>query len=290
MSAPTPLIRDVLRRMPLPEPGRETDKDARGRVLVVGGCPEVPGAALLAGIAALRAGAGQLQIATAASVAVPLGLAVPEARVFALPERTAEAGDFLVTCARACKAVVVGPGMLDDDVAVALTSALLAGVDGPPVVLDAGALTGLRDLEEPHGQGGRIVITPHAGEMAALLGIERCAVAEDPLAAARYAAARFQCVVAMKGGATHIVTPQGDAWLFTHGHIGLATSGSGDTLAGVVAGLLARGATPLQATLWGVSLHGEAGNRLARGQGPLGFLAREILDQIPRIMADFSEP
>jgi ADP-dependent NAD(P)H-hydrate dehydratase len=89
MSAPTPLIRDVLRRMPLPEPGRETDKDARGRVLVVGGCPEVPGAALLAGVAALRAGAGQLQIATAASVAVPLGLAVPEARVFALPERTA---------------------------------------------------------------------------------------------------------------------------------------------------------------------------------------------------------
>lgn len=288
MSAPTPLTLDVLKSMPLPRPGRESDKDERGRVLVVGGSPETPGAALLAGVAALRAGAGRLQIATAASVAVPLGLAVPEARVFALPERTAEAGEFLVRRASACKAVVVGPGMLDEAAAAALAGALLAGVDGPPFVLDAAALTGLRDLDEPlRRQGGRVVITPHAGEMAALLGIERRAVAADPLGAARRAAARFQTVVAMKGGSTSIVTPQGDAWLFAHGHVGLATSGSGDTLAGVVAGLLARGAAPLQATLWGVSLHGAAGRRLAETQGPLGFLAREILDQIPSVMAEW---
>lgn len=85
-----------------------------------------------------------------------------------------------------------------------------------------------------------------------------------------------------------IVTPQGEAWSFDGGNVGLATSGSGDTLAGIVAGLLARGATPLQAALWGVYLHGEAGNRLARLHGPLGFLARELLAQVPRIMADLT--
>ena len=288
MSAPTPLTLEVLRGMPLLVPRRETDKDERGRVLVVGGCSEVPGAALLAGVAALRAGAGRLQIATAASVAPHLGLAVPEARVFALPEAAAEAGDLLVSRACHCKAVLVGPGMLDEETAVTLTSALLHGVDGPPFVLDAAALVGLRNLTEPlRRQSGRVVVTPHAGEMAALLGIERQVVAENPLRAARQAAALLQAVVAMKGGQTHIVTPQGDAWLFTHGHIGLATSGSGDTLAGVIAGLLARGASPLQAALWGVSLHGEAGNRLAQTHGPLGFLAREIPGEIPRIMAEW---
>jgi NAD(P)H-hydrate repair Nnr-like enzyme with NAD(P)H-hydrate dehydratase domain len=80
--------------------------------------------------------------------------------------------------------------------------------------------------------------------------------------------------------------PQGGAWSFSQGSVGLATSGSGDTLAGIVAGLLARGASPLQAAIWGVYLHGEAGNRLIRVQGQLGFLARELLAEIPRIMQD----
>ena len=94
----------------------------------------------------------------------------------------------------------------------------------------------------------------------------------------------------MKGGATHIVTPQGEAWLFTGRHVGLATSGSGDTLAGIVAGLLARGAPPVQAALWGVFLHGEAGNRLARAQVRSASWRARLLDRDPRIMADFSEP
>jgi ADP-dependent NAD(P)H-hydrate dehydratase len=145
----------------------------------------------------------------------------------------------------------------------------------------------LRDLREPmRRQGGRVVVTPHAGEMAGLLGIEREAVAADPLGTAREAAAMLQSVVVLKGPVTSIVVPQGGAWSFSQGGVGLATSGSGDTLAGIVAGLLARGASPLQAALWGVYLHGEAGNRLVRAQGNLGFLARELLAEIPRIMQD----
>lgn len=293
MSAPTPLTLDLLRSMPLPMPGGETDKDERGRVLVIAGSPEAPGAALLAGVAALRAGAGKLQIGAPASVAPHLGVAVPESRVFAIPETAdggvgPEASKLLMTHAERCQAVLIGPGMLDAEGVAALTAALLGGVGEPAFILDAAALVRLRDLKEPlRRHGGRVVVTPHAGEMATLLGIERQAVAEDPLGAARRAATLLQAVVALKGGSTHIVTPQGEAWLFTHGHVGLATSGSGDTLAGVIAGLLARGASPLQAALWGVSLHGEAGNRLARAHGPLGFLARELLAEMPRILAEW---
>jgi NAD(P)H-hydrate repair Nnr-like enzyme with NAD(P)H-hydrate dehydratase domain len=125
--------------------------------------------------------------------------------------------------------------------------------------------------------------------MASLLGIERREVIDDPLGAAREAAALTQAVVVLKGGSTHIVTPGGQAWSFTQGGVGLATSGSGDTLAGIIAGLLARGAAALQAALWGVYLHGEAGNKLAQAHGSVGFLARELLAEIPRIMADLSE-
>lgn len=293
MSAPTPLTPDVLRRMPLPMPAGETDKDERGVVLVIGGSPEVPGAALLAGIAALRAGAGKLRIAAPASVAPHLGVAAPEARVFAVPETpeggiAAGASELLLRRAGQAQAVCLGPGILDQEGVARLTADLLAGVEGVPFLIDAAALTALRDLREPlRRQAGRVVLTPHAGEMATLLGIAREAVLADPLGTARRCAAERQAVVALKGSRTHLVTPQGEAWLFTGGHVGLATSGSGDTLAGVIAGLLARGAPPLQAALWGVSLHGEAGQRLARSCGPLGFLAREILDEIPRILAEW---
>ncbi len=107
----------------------------------------------------------------------------------------------------------------------------------------------------------------------------------DLLGSAREAASRLQAV---KGATTYIVSPQGEAWFFDEGNVGLATSGSGDTLAGIIVGLLARGATPLQAAIWGVYLHGEAGNRLSLIHGHVGYLARELLDATPRIMADLA--
>lgn len=290
MSGAAEVTAEYLRANPLPQPGAGGDKEARGRTLVVGGGLEVPGAVLLAGIAALGAGAGKLQIGTVESLAVPLGLAVPEARVIALPRTEAgeiapEAAGRLQRYLAQAQAVVIGPGMLDRDATAALTRSILEGCEGPGFVLDAAALTGLDALRPSlHRHGGRVVITPHAGEMAALLRRAKEAVAADPLAAARETAARFQTVVAMKGARTYIVSPQGEAWTSAQGHVGLATSGSGDTLAGLIGGLLARGATPVQATYWGVYLHSEAGNRL----GPMGFLARDIPGQVPAIMAELA--
>jgi len=287
----THVTEDVLRAHPLPQHEGLQDKDSRGRVLVVAGSVEVPGGALLAAVGALRAGAGKLQIATCRSLAPHMGLAVPEALVLGLAET--DLGGIDAACAERvaghCKrvdAVLIGPGMMDPEATQALTAALLASIEGPGIVLDAGALHGLETQGETlRRHAGRVVVTPHAGEMAHLLGIPREEVEAEPLAAARRAAALLHCVVVMKGGETTIVTPQGEAWHFTGGTVGLATSGSGDTLAGVVAGLLARGAPPLWAAVWGVHLHGTAGNRLMERHGGVGFLARELLAEIPGIMA-----
>ena len=106
----------------------------------------------------------------------------------------------------------------------------------------------------------------------------------NPLAAARRAAGDLGVVAVLKGQYSHIVAPDGAAFRFEGGGIGLATSGSGDVLAGIVGGLCARGADPLTAALWGVYLHGEAGRRLSADVGRLGFLARELLDLIPPLM------
>jgi hydroxyethylthiazole kinase-like uncharacterized protein yjeF len=283
----------LLRSMPLPQHGDDADKDARGRIMAVGGSRAVPGALLLSGVAALRAGAGKLQLATIESAAIHLGVAVPEALVLALPETPA--GHIAPAGAEAlfdrlcrCDAVLIGPGMLDEASAAELTVRALRA-DGPAFVIDAGALCDLRaEAGAMRRHGGRIVLTPHVGEMARLMDMYVEAIEADPFAVATRAAADLGAVVVLKGGRTAIAAPDGRTWQYADGKVGLATSGSGDTLAGVIAGLLARGAEPQAAAVWGVYLHGEAGNRLSATRGPVGFLARELLAEIPAIMAELS--
>jgi NAD(P)H-hydrate repair Nnr-like enzyme with NAD(P)H-hydrate dehydratase domain len=120
--------------------------------------------------------------------------------------------------------------------------------------------------------------------MASLLGIPKERIEREPAAVAIDAARRFGAVVALKGAESWIATPDGPLYHYTGGTVGLATSGSGDTLAGVIAGLAARGASPTTAAVWGVYLHGAAGRALARRMGRVGFLARELLDEIPPLL------
>jgi hydroxyethylthiazole kinase-like uncharacterized protein yjeF len=278
------------REHPLPK-HRGGDKHSRGRVLVIAGHVDVPGAALLAGLGVLRAGAGVLRIATCRTNAPHLRLAMPEALVVACSENAqneiaAENGQLLTEMASSSDAVLVGPGMMDEKSVRELCEMLLEGAEGPHFVLDAAAFTSLRDVKVPSFQQGRIVCTPHCGEMAKFLEREREQVENDPLDAARTAACRLQAVIALKGSRTHVVSPEGEVLQNDHGAIGLATSGSGDTLSGILAGLLARGTPPQLATAWAVYMHAEAGLHLSKRIGPLGFLAREIPDEIPAIMRD----
>jgi NAD(P)H-hydrate repair Nnr-like enzyme with NAD(P)H-hydrate dehydratase domain len=125
---------------------------------------------------------------------------------------------------------------------------------------------------------------PHSGELASLLDCDEEEVERDPLGCGVRAADRYRSLVLVKGVTSHVVTPEGQAWRYDGGAPGLGVSGSGDVLAGVVGGLLARGAEPLNALLWAVWLHGEAGGALAKKVGPIGFLAREITDEIPFLL------
>lgn len=276
--APVRLDGEALRSWPLPPLDDGADKEARGRVLVIAGSREVAGAALLAATAALRVGAGKLVLATAASVATALAIAMPEARVIALPETSAggldpDGAPALEPVVRAARAVLVGPGMVDPAASTDLVARLMPWLRGRAVVLDAQAMDAvmrLRRFDEP------LLLTPHAGEMAHLSGARKEHVLAEPLRAAREAAARWNAVVALKGPQTVIARPDGGAWLHEGGNAGLATSGSGDTLAGAIAGLAARGAPLEQACAWGVVLHARAGEQLAERLGPVGYLAREL--------------
>jgi ADP-dependent NAD(P)H-hydrate dehydratase len=285
------VTRALLRRIPLPLPTPGSDKDARGRVLVVGGSVQTPGAILLAGVAALRAGAGKLQLATVRSAAAALGVAVPESLVVALAETRAgelsgeAAGRAIARRAPDADALLIGPGMSSDRAAYALLRVLAPQLRADAtLVLDAAAILASKRARRLLRQLGRAVLTPHAGEMASLLGIEKDAVEDDPAAVAREGAARFGVVVALKGPESWIAEPDGTLYRYAGGSVGLATSGSGDTLAGIVAGLAARGASAAHAAVWGAYLHGAAGQVLARRIGPIGYLARELLDEVPGVM------
>ncbi|HYD38927.1 MAG TPA: NAD(P)H-hydrate dehydratase [Allosphingosinicella sp.] len=282
--------RDLLRRFPLPDHPEDGDKEERGRLLVVAGSRELAGAALLAGTGGLRAGAGKLQIATGASIAPLLGVAIPEARVVGCPETedgciAADAIATLLEWAGGAQAILAGCGLQHGPPLEELLDALLASGLDKPLVLDAALLGCLAPRAETlRAWRGGAVLLPHSREMARLLECEPGEVEADPLAAARRAAETFGAVTAIKGRFSFIVAPDGRAFRFEGGGIGLATSGSGDALAGIVGGLCARGADPLTAALWGVWLHGEAGRRLAGRFGRVGFLAREIADEVPALM------
>ena len=279
-----------LRRWPLPRPSEGDDKEDRGRVLVVGGAQQMPGAVILAATAALRAGAGKVRIATLRSIAPLVAAAVPESFVHALPETSSGAIDTaaaeeLAGYIERAGTVVLGPGLVDEETTGRLMLDLVPRLERATLVVDAAAFAPLADAPDMfHPLGGRVVLTPHAGEAASMLTMEKEAIERDPLATARRVATDFGAVVALKGARTHIAAPGGGFWINTGGTIGLATSGSGDTLAGLIAGLIARGADPAQATAWGVFVHASAGNLLARKEGQLGFLARELLAEIPALL------
>jgi ADP-dependent NAD(P)H-hydrate dehydratase len=272
------LDRSALGQHPLP-PVTDGDKDSKGSILVIAGSREVPGAALLSATAAMRAGAGKLTIATAESVALPLGLAMLEAMVVGLPDDDMASGRLPELIDKA-DAIVAGPGMLEPEACAAVAATLIAC--DCPVALDAGLL---HELEPPgRERSSPPILLPHSGELAALLDCEEKVVERDPVGCGRRAAERYQAVVLVKGPTSHVVTPGGDTWTYDGGSPGLGVSGSGDVLAGIVGGLLARGADPLSALLWAVWLHGEAGAALTARVGPLGFLARQIADEVPALL------
>ncbi|MPY65778.1 NAD(P)H-hydrate dehydratase [Deinococcus sp. SDU3-2] len=246
----------------LPVRRADAHKGTAGDVWIVGGAPGMVGAAALAGLGALRAGAGRVTLHSGAEVP----LVTPELMV----RRHGDPGGWLAGTGERPDAVAVGMGLGPG--AAGLARTVLGW--GLPTVLDADALQ-----PELAGAGhDRCVWTPHPGEAARLLGVGTAEVTRDPLTAARGLQERFGGVVVLKGGPSVIAHP-GGRWVSRGGHPGMASAGMGDTLAGVIAALLGQGLSAADAALAGVRLHARAGERAGIRHG-YGLTATDVSAQL----------
>jgi len=179
-------------------------------------------------------------------------------------------------------AMLVGPGLRDDDESYATVREKIAAID-LPMIIDASALNAFASrANELNPRGLPRVITPHPGELARILGTDTKSIGADRIAAARDAARACNCVVVLKGYQTLVADPDGHVFVNPTGNPGMASGGMGDVLSGVVAALLARGTDPLDAACTAVYLHGLAGDLLKEEIGDTGLAATDVAERIPR--------
>jgi len=280
----------VARNLPV-RPDRAHKGDF-GRLLVVAGSIDFPGAAVLTGLGAMRAGAGVVRIAAAESVAARVAGSLPEVTWMALDEEapgliapggwrriTAEVGDH--------DALVIGPGLGSQPATQRRARQLIASVELPTVV-DADGLNAL--AEQPRwwqGLGAPLVLTPHPGEFARLTGEPSPDASDDAerSAAAAAAALRWDQVVVLKGAHSVVAEPGGELLRSDVATPTLATAGSGDVLAGAIGAFLAGGAPPMAAAVCAVAVHGAAGLLAAERIGRAGVMARDLANLLPEAIA-----
>ncbi|MGD0622612.1 MAG: NAD(P)H-hydrate dehydratase [Thermacetogeniaceae bacterium] len=279
---------------------RPTDhKGSYGHVAVVGGTPGYTGAIALAGNAALRSGAGLVTAVVPASLYPVLAVKLTEAMTRPAPESSgggfsADAYSALRDLLGRVTALAVGPGLGQDPETAIFLHNLLCGTE-LPTVIDADALNILaRDqglLKDPllAEQRKRWVLTPHPGEMSRLLGTSIGEVQADRVGVAMKASQAWGTTVVLKGAHTVVADPGGPVLINPTGNPGLATGGTGDVLAGLIAGLLAQGLTPVQAAAAGVYVHGWAADRLAAARGMAGLIAGDLLEELPLVLKEISE-
>ena len=266
-------------------------KGSFGRALIVAGSPNYVGAARLAALAATRVGAGLvtlaipagLQPSVAAGATEPTFIPLPESSPgFADPERAAS---LLLEAMPGYDSLLVGCGIgQDEQTRDLLERLLLGGGPFPPSVVDADALNFLASRgdawSESFTQGA--VLTPHPGEMSRLTGESTTRLQSDRVATATTAAQAWGKVVALKGAFTVVAAPDGRVALSPFTNPGLASAGTGDVLAGAIAGLLAQGVGLFDAATLGVYLHGAAGESVRAELGDAGMVATDLLPELPK--------
>lgn len=279
------LVRRVL-------PARPADghKGTFGHLLILAGSPGMTGAAALAAEAALRTGVGLVTVGIPQSLNDILEAKLTEAMTIPLPETadrslSIEALGTILEKKDRFDAVVIGPGLGRHQSTGQLLDALLEQVSCP-VVLDADGLNlaaELELLEKRSGESCPLIITPHPGEMARLLGCSIAEVQADRLAAARQAAEAFSCTAVLKGAGTVAAAAHGGFWVNTTGNVGMATGGTGDVLSGIIGGLLAAGVEPAAAAAAGVYVHGLAGDTAAQRRGRTSLIAGDLIEALAEV-------
>ncbi len=284
----------VRERLPARPAG--ANKGTFGRVLVVAGSRLYVGAARLASVGALRVGAGLVTLACPASVQPLVAAGMNEATYLPLPDAPGAegfvAGEAAVEVARALEdhnVLLLGPGLGQGPHQESFIRQVLYSLreEGPEVLVDADGLNNLAKLPRWwERMTARCVLTPHPGEHARLTGRSIGEIQGDRMSAAREAAAEWGQTVALKGAYTVIAAADGRAGVNPYANPGLASGGTGDVLAGAVAGLMAQGLAPFEAACCGAYLHGAAAEGLRRDLGDAGILAGDLLPELPRTLRE----
>jgi NAD(P)H-hydrate epimerase len=279
----TELLTAQWAREHLPERPGESNKGSFGRAFIVAGCDRYLGAASLASLGALRAGAGLGMVGAVSSVRAAVAANLPEVTFLPLPELEgsldASAGDVIARSLPGNDVLLIGPGLstapgVQSAVRGLLTAEALAGT---PVVLDADTLNCLARFPGwSKLVRAKAVLTPHPGELARLAGMSVEEVQTNRLPVAQRLASEWQQTVVLKGAHTVVAASNGTTLVSPFANAALATAGTGDVLAGAIAGLIAQGVEPSIAAGLGVYLHGAAAEQYGDDYGASGLLASEL--------------
>ena len=273
----------------LPQRPRPAHKGPFGHAGIIAGSAGKTGAAAMAAMAALRIGTGLVTVATPRSLSDVLEAKLLEAMVCPVPETEArtlsrQALEPLLAFAADKTALAIGPGIGTHPETQALVHRLL-GEMKQPMVLDADGLNAVAGHMDMLGRAsGPLILTPHPGEMARLLGSTSAEIQRDRLGAASRLARERNVFVVLKGAGTIVAAPDGRLAVNSTGNPGMATAGTGDVLTGMITGLLAQGLAPWEAACAGAFLHGLAGDLAAAEQGETGLIAGDVIRAIPRAM------
>ncbi len=290
---PVELLNPRWVRERLPSRPAGANKGTFGRVLVVAGSKLYAGAARLASLGALRSGAGLVTLACPEGVQPLVAPNASEVTYLPLPDRAGfVAPEAAVDVARAVggyDALLLGPGLGQGAGQESFVRQLLCSLpaDGPPVLIDADGLNNLSKLPRWWERVSvRCVLTPHPGEHARLTRRSVEEIQRDRLSSAREAAREWGQMVVLKGAYTVVAAPDGRAGVSPYANPALASAGTGDVLAGAIAGLLAQGLSPFEAACCGVYLHAAAAEGLRGDTGDAGLLAGDLLPELPRTIRE----
>jgi len=268
-----------------------------GHPLIIAGSRGKSGAALLASRAALRTGAGLVTAAVPESVQPIVAAGQAEIMTEAIADREGhfagrEAAKTLTHLLDGKSALIAGSGIGQSDDTRELVAWLIGegAAPGRPLLLDADGLNCLASLgvDCARQSRGAIVMTPHPGEMARLLGKSTAEINADRISSARALCQRTGACVLLKGAHSVIAGPDGELYINSSGNPGMATPGMGDALCGIVGALLAQGIKPIDALAAGVFLHGHAADRLA-AHARIGYLAGDLIDELPAARETLTE-
>lgn len=277
----------------LPQRPDNANKGTFGKVLVIAGSENYPGAAYLACAACYRVGTGLVTLATEPSAKIIVSRKLPEVTFLSYDETFGKVGE--------CDAVLIGPGLGQNDQAVKFMERM-PGIDLPPAIIDGDGLGILSKMGKwwerfwtssprlSFGEAGqnnktiKMILTPHPGEMALLTGLTVKKIQANRINVVQYFAKKWDKVVVLKGANTVVASPAGEVALSPFANPILATAGTGDVLAGVIAGMLAQGLEPFDASRVGVFIHGAAGEMVSKKLGDAGMLASDLLPILPKII------